>query len=219
MPSALVEEHMQALQERIVRCLIGWQELTPTPACVPAQVGDFDLDPRTEQAPRLTPAAVLVPIVVRPTGFTVLLTQRTQHLKDHPGQISFPGGRVEATDENPIATALRETQEEIGLPRHCVDIIGHLDIYETATGFLVTPVVGFVQPIFRLKIDPFEVAEVFEVPLPFLLDTRNHQIGKLMFCGKQRRFWVFQYENRFIWGATAGMLMNLFRRLDHALED
>ena len=218
MPSALVEEQMQALRERIIRCLIGRQEWTPTPACAPTPVGDFDLDPRTEAAPRLTPAAVLVPLVMRPTGFTVLLTQRTQHLRDHPGQISFPGGRVEATDENPIATALRETQEEIGLPRHCVDIIGHLDPYETATGFLVTPVVGFVQPVFRLKTDPFEVAEVFEVPLTFLLDTSNHQIGKRMFCGTQRRFWVFQYEDRFIWGATAGMLMNFFRRLQHTFE-
>jgi 8-oxo-dGTP pyrophosphatase MutT (NUDIX family) len=209
---------MRALRERIMRSVVGVQELTSTNTCTPARVGDFDLDPRTEQAPSLTPAAVLVPLVIRPTGFTVLLTQRTDHLKDHPGQISFPGGRVEEFDENPIATALRETQEEIGLPPHCVDVIGYLDAYETATGFLVTPVVGFVQPVFHLTLDPFEVAEVFEVPLPFLLDAGNHQIGKLTFCGMQRRFWVFQYQDRFIWGATAGMLMNFFRRLSHEFE-
>jgi 8-oxo-dGTP pyrophosphatase MutT (NUDIX family) len=218
MPCILVKEQMEALRERIRRCLMGLQQPTPLPPWASRQVGDFDLNPRTEPAARLTPAAVLVPIVVRPTGFTVLLTQRTQHLKDHPGQISFPGGRVEATDKNPTTTALRETQEEIGLPHHCVDVMGYLDAYETATGFLVTPVVGFVQPVFRLKLDRFEVLEVFEVPLTFLLDPRNHQIGELTFRGTKRRFWVFHYEDHFIWGATAGMIMNLFRRLGQDVE-
>ena len=218
MPSALVAKEMDALRERIIRCLIGQHPPTPMHRRAPGYVGDFDLDPHAKPTSRLMPAAVLVPIVVRPTGFTVLLTQRTHHLRDHPGQISFPGGRAEATDENPIATALRETQEEIGLSRHCVNVMGCLDVYQTATGFLVTPVVGFVQPVFRLKLDPFEVAEVFEVPLTFLLDTSNHQIGERAFRGIQRRFWVFQYEERFIWGATAGMLMNLCRRLQCDFE-
>lgn len=219
MASDAVAEQMGALRERIIRCLVGLEQLMPVQAFPPAPSGDFDLDPRTEPVSGLTPAAVLVPIVAQPTGFTVLLTQRTQHLKDHPGQISFPGGRVEPTDKNPITTALRETQEEIGLPRRCVDVRGYLDAYETATGFLVTPVVGFVPPMLRLRLDPFEVAEVFEVPLSFLLDASNHQIGTLSFGGVQRRFWVFQYQDRFIWGATAGMLMNLFRRLQQDFED
>lgn len=121
-------------------------------------------------------------------------------------------------DDNPISTALREAQEEIGLTPRCVEIMGYLDPYETATGFLVTPVVGLVQPAFRLTLDPFEVAEVFEVPLSFLFDPSNHQIGNLAFGGIERRFWVFQYQDRFIWGATAGMLMSLFRRLSCEFE-
>ncbi len=217
--SSLLAEQLEALRGHIIDRLIGLaQPALRHDDCVPHHVGDFDLDARTEPPSRLTAAAVLVPIVVRPTGFMVLLTQRTQHLKDHPGQISFPGGRAEASDENPIATALRETQEEIGLPPSCVEIGGYLDRYETATGFLVTPVVGFVPPDLRLRLDSFEVAETFEVPLAFLLDPRNHQIGKLTVCGAQRRFWVFQFQDRCIWGATAGMLMNLVRRLRQNIE-
>ena len=121
-----------------------------------------------------TPAAVLFPIVQRPQGHTVLLTQRTDHLRDHAGQVSFPGGRVDAVDVSPQATALRETQEEIGLSPSHIEIFGYLPQYYTGTGFVVTPVVGLLTPPFELQPDPFEVAEIFEVPLSFLLDPANH---------------------------------------------
>ena len=161
----------------------------------------------------LTPAAVLVPLVERREGLTVLLTQRTDHLIHHGGQISFPGGRVEEHDTGPVETALRETEEEIGLERHYVEVIGFLDLYQTVTGFLITPVVSFVAPGFQLKPDPFEVAEVFEVPLSFILDPRNHELRSRVYKGQERRFYVLPYENRYIWGATAAMLVSFARRL------
>lgn len=161
----------------------------------------------------LTPAATLVPLVDRPGGLTVLLTQRTGHLHDHAGQISFPGGRVEPTDESPLATALRETQEEIGLAPEHIDILGYLDRYETGTGFLVTPVVGLVTPGFTLELDTFEVAEAFEVPLAFILDPAHHRRAAREVPSGRREFYVIEYESRYIWGATAGMLVNLYEKL------
>ncbi|HRD64711.1 MAG TPA: CoA pyrophosphatase [Candidatus Competibacter sp.] len=162
----------------------------------------------------LTPAAVLVPLVERPEGYTVLLTQRTAHLEHHAGQISFPGGRAEDEDASPVDTALREAEEEIGLRRrHVVEIAGFLDLYQTVTGFLVTPVVGFVTPPFELALDAFEVAEAFEVPLEFVLDARNHEYRSMFYKGQQRRYYVIPYEDRFIWGATAAMLVSFARRL------
>ena len=161
----------------------------------------------------LTPAAVLVPLVERWEGLTVLLTQRTDHLIHHGGQISFPGGRVEEYDTGPVETALRETEEEIGLERHYVEVIGFLDLYQTVTGFLITPVVSFVAPGFTLRPDPFEVAEVFEVPLSFILDPRNHELRSRVYKGQERRFYVLPYENRYIWGATAAILVSFARRL------
>ena len=162
----------------------------------------------------LTPAAVLVPLVERPEGYTVLLTQRTAHLEHHAGQISFPGGRAEDEDASPVETALREAEEEIGLHRrHVVEIAGFLDLYQTVTGFLVTPVVGFVTPPFELTLDAFEVAEAFEVPLEFVLDSRNHEYRSMFYKGQQRRYYVIPYEDRFIWGATAAMLVSFARRL------
>src|SRR5574343_2042606 len=134
----------------------------------------------------LTPAAVLFPIVLRDDGHTVLLTQRTAHLRDHAGQISFPGGRVEAHDATPMDTALRETEEEIGLSRERVEIVGLLPEYRTGTGFRVTPVVALVTHPFDLQTDPFEVAEIFEVPLAFLLDPANHQRHSLHYRGALR---------------------------------
>lgn len=166
----------------------------------------------------LTPAAVLVPLVERREGLTVLLTQRTDHLVHHGGQISFPGGRVEEQDTGPIETALRETEEEIGLERHYVEVIGFLDLYQTVTGFLITPVVSFVAPGFTLRPDPFEVAEVFEVPLSFILDPRNHELRSRVYKGLERRFYVLPYENRYIWGATAAMLVSFARRLKGCQE-
>jgi len=164
----------------------------------------------------LTPAAVLFPIIEREGGQTVLLTQRTAHLKDHPGQISFPGGRVEAHDASPLETALRETEEEIGLARRHISLLGYLPEYRTGTGFRVTPVVARVEPPFELKPDPFEVAEVFEVPLRFLLDPGNHKRHALHYRGALRNFYAMPYGDYFIWGATAGMIRSLFERLPAA---
>ena len=161
----------------------------------------------------LTPAAVLFPIVLRDNGQTVLLTQRTAHLKDHAGQISFPGGRVEEEDQSPVHTALRETEEEIGLARKHVEVLGFLPEYRTGTGFRVTPVVALVTPPFDLALDPFEVAEAFEVPLAFLLDPANHKRHSLHYRGALRHFFAMPYGDYFIWGATAGMIRSLTERL------
>ena len=161
----------------------------------------------------LTPAAVLFPIVLRDNGQTVLLTQRTAHLKDHAGQISFPGGRVEEEDQSPVHTALRETEEEIDLARKHVEVLGFLPEYRTGTGFRVTPVVALVTPPFELALDPFEVAEAFEVPLAFLLDPANHKRHSLHYRGALRHFFAMPYGDYFIWGATAGMIRSLTERL------
>ncbi|PKO86844.1 MAG: CoA pyrophosphatase [Betaproteobacteria bacterium HGW-Betaproteobacteria-12] len=161
----------------------------------------------------LTPAAVLFPIVLRPERQMVLLTQRTAHLRDHAGQISFPGGRVEAEDLSPVHTALRETEEEIGLAREHIEILGFLPEYRTGTGFRVTPVVALVAPPFDLRPDPFEVAEVFEVPLAFLLDPANHKQHEMHYRGALRRYYAMPYGDYFIWGATAGMIRSLSERL------
>lgn len=158
----------------------------------------------------LTPAAVLVPLVLRPAGTTVLLTQRTDHLYDHAGQISFPGGRLDPGDSTPEAAALREAEEEVGLSPGRVELIGRLDTYVIArTGFEVVPTVGLVHPPIELRPDPFEVAAVFEVPLSFVLDRNNHQRHTRTFDGVERWFHVMQFEERYIWGATAAMLVNL----------
>lgn len=157
----------------------------------------------------LTPAAVLVPIVVHPPGMTAVFTQRTEHLADHPGQISFPGGRVERDDADAVATALREAEEEIGLAHRQVDIIGQLDAFDTSTGFSVTPVVGLVAPPLALTLDSFEVAEAFEVPLGFLLDAANHRRERRMHEGRLREYVALDYDGRIIWGATARMIVSL----------
>jgi 8-oxo-dGTP pyrophosphatase MutT (NUDIX family) len=160
-----------------------------------------------------TVAAVLIPIVSRDDGLTVLFTQRTTHLKSHSGQVSFPGGRAEPGDASAEFTALREAQEEIGLPPERVEILARLPDYHTRTGFRVTPVIGLVQPPLELTPDPREVEEIFEVPLAFLLDERNQQRHTREFQGQTVGFYVFEYHNRTIWGATAGMLVNLYKML------
>ena len=179
--------------------------------------GDHELNPFmrdwVDPEERLKPAAVLVPLVEHNTGLTVLLTKRTDHLHHHAGQISFPGGRVEADDLDVIDTALRETEEEIGLNRGYIEIAGYLDDYETGTGFHITPVVGFVRLGFDLNVDDFEVAEVFEVPLEFLFDPANHQRHSRELDGRERQYYAMPYGEFYIWGATAGMLMNLYRRV------
>jgi 8-oxo-dGTP pyrophosphatase MutT (NUDIX family) len=164
-------------------------------------------------APR--PAAVLMPIVIRADGPTLLFTQRTADLKDHAGQVSFPGGRAELSDVSPIDTALRETEEEIGLARAHVEVIGSLPDYFTGTGYRVTPVAGLIQPPFEVVPDPREVAEIFEVPLAFLMDGMNHQRRSIELPGDlgRRSFYTMPYQRFFIWGATAGMLRNLFHFL------
>ncbi len=160
-----------------------------------------------------TPAAVLVPVVNRPHGLTLLLTQRSADLPDHPGQISFPGGRVEADDASHAHAALREATEEVGLPATRVAVLGELAPYETVTGYRVTPIVGWVEPPFELVPDPVEVADVFEVPLAFLLDPANQQRHFRMLGDLRRDFWAIPYGERYIWGATAAMLMILDRTL------
>ena len=161
----------------------------------------------------LTPAAVLTPLVDRPEGFTVLLTKRTSNLKHHPGQICFPGGQVEDGDETMISTALRETTEEIGLDGKTIQVIGRLDDCTTITGFTITPIVGIVSVPLDLHIDPHEVAFVFEVPLAFVLDPANHRSMMHTHNGAQRISYAFPFGEHTIWGATACMLMNLYRVL------
>lgn len=166
-----------------------------------------------------TPAAVLVPLVLRAEAPAVLLTRRTDHLHHHPGQISFPGGRVEAGDASSVATALRETYEEIGLGADRIELLGALPDYLTGTGFRVTPVVGLVHPPFELALDAFEVAEAFEVPLSHFLDPANHQRHSMQVEGRTRHFHAMPYGDYYIWGATAGMLMSLYRALSDPLVD
>ena len=159
-------------------------------------------------------AAVLVPLVERADGWFVVLTLRSADLADHAGQISLPGGRIEPEDVSPMDAALREAEEEIGLSRDYVELAGRLDTWLTGTGFEVTPIVGLVRPPPPYAPDPVEVAEVFEVPLAFILDKRNHQWRSRELAGKQRFFWAIPYLNRNIWGATAGMLVNLAEALN-----
>ncbi|NQU60797.1 MAG: CoA pyrophosphatase [Rhodospirillales bacterium] len=175
--------------------------------------GDHDLNPGMKTSPDLTEAAVLVALVNRAAGITVLFTQRTDHLLTHAGQISFPGGHMETGDGSPQETALRETEEEVGLHRRHVEIIGRLDEYVTRTGFSITPVVGIVTPPFDISPDAHEVEEVFEVPLAFLLDPANHERHSREFEGRKREFYAMPYMDYYIWGATAGMLINLYEVL------
>ena len=162
-----------------------------------------------------TPASVLVPIVARDEGPVMLLTKRTDHLHDHPGQVSFPGGRQDEGDASAVETALREAEEEVGLHRRHVDVIGRLPEYVTGSGYNITPIVSIVQPPFSLQPEPFEVADVFEVPLLHLMDPANHRILTADFPrGLGRRsFYAIPYDKYLIWGATAGMLRNLFHFL------
>jgi len=161
-------------------------------------------------------AAVLIPLVMHGAGPTVLLTRRTAHLHDHAGQISFPGGGIEHQDDSAVATALREAEEEVGLRAEAVEVLGSLPRYATATGYLVTPVVGLVTPGLALSIDPFEVEEVFEPPLAFLMNPAHHERRLIDFDGQRRTFYAMSFtaERRyFIWGATAAMLRNLYHLL------
>ena len=160
-----------------------------------------------------TPASVLIPLVLRPTGITVLLTQRTAHLNDHAGQVSFPGGRHDKIDSNEVETALREADEEVGLDRTQIEVIGVMPDFWTSSRFRITPVVGLVTPPLNLKLDDFEVADVFEPPLAFLLDQANWRRDSLERDGQRREYWAMPWQGRYIWGVTAGMIVNLQRFL------
>ena len=191
---------------------VAWlrRHFAASPVSVDAVYGDQDERPDPSF---LNAAAVLMPIVVRPEELTVLFTRRTAHLRAHSGQISFPGGRVEGRDASAEATALRETQEEIGLAPTRVELLGRLADYHTRTGFRVTPVVGVVNLPFVLSLDAHEVDEAFEVPLSFLLDPANHQRHSREFQGRQVPYYAIPYRDYYIWGATAGMLVNFYRHL------
>ncbi|HSE02249.1 MAG TPA: CoA pyrophosphatase [Burkholderiales bacterium] len=166
-----------------------------------------------QEGTRVTEAAVLVPLIDRSGRVQVLFTQRTAHLDDHAGQISFPGGRVEASDASREETALRELEEEIGLASASVAVLGRLPEYEIPSGFRITPVVGWIETPFALNLDPFEVAAVFEAPLEHFLDAARYQRRQFRFRGRHRHYLAIPFEGRYIWGATAGMLYNLCRLL------
>jgi 8-oxo-dGTP pyrophosphatase MutT (NUDIX family) len=163
----------------------------------------------------LMPAAVLVAVVDRPLP-TVILTERPKTMRKHPGQISFPGGRIDPGDDGPVAAALREAEEEIALPRDSVQLVGVADVYRTITGFQVTPVVGVVPPGLPLKPQPGEVAAMFEAPLDYLLDPRHQIVRRVEWQGRERCYYEIEWEGRRIWGATAAMIVNLSRRLELA---
>lgn len=179
-----------------------------------AERGDFDLNPenRPEEIRTLTPAAVLAPIVRRPEGWTMLLTQRTETMPTHAGQVAFPGGRI-AQGEGAVAAALREAEEETGVARTLFRPLGGFGSWETGTGYRITPVVAFIEPGFTLAPDPREVAAVFETPLTFLFDPKNHETRQGEWRGQVRTFYAMTHGGRYIWGATAGMIRALYERL------
>ncbi len=196
--------------ERLARARLS---ASPPPLNEPQSPGDDDLNPGTGGfAAGLRHAAVLVPVVAR-NPLTVLLTARTEHLPSHAGQIAFPGGKVETYDSGPLAAALREAREEIALDDTFVEPVGYLSPYRTGTGFIITPSVALVRPGFTLTANPEEVADVFEVPFAFLMDEANHQIHSRAWRGAERRFYAMPYGERYIWGATAGIIRTLYRRL------
>jgi len=177
--------------------------------------GDYALNgpsPEAAIVARARPAAVLAPIVARPEGLVMLLTLRSATLRAHSGQVAFPGGKIEE-GESPEETALREAHEEIGLDARFVEPLGWLDPYLTGTGFRVAPLVALVDPAFTLTLNPHEVEEAFETPLAFLMDAANHRLEERVWRGAARKFYAMPYEGRYIWGATAGILRNLYERL------
>ncbi|WP_395645181.1 NUDIX hydrolase [Terricaulis sp.] len=174
---------------------------------------DNDLNPGWDNHPDTRPAAVLAPIIKRASGWTMLFTERAKETPAHPGQISFPGGRVQASDADAVDTALRETWEEVGLERRFIEPVGAWDRYDTITGFRVTPIVGLVAPGFELTLDPREVASVFEAPLDFLMNPANHEKREAQFQGRTRYYYVMPWDGHNIWGATAGMVRALWERL------
>lgn len=183
---------------------------------------DFDLNDEADAAhvavEVVREAAVLVPLIRHARQTTILLTKRTEHLNKHAGQVSFPGGALDETDEDAVAAALRETQEEIGLTTDYIDVMGFLDTYRTGTGFQITPVVATVQPGFELILSPDEVADAFEVPLDFIMDRSNHERHSAVWRGRRRHYYAMPYDGHYIWGATAAMLINLVDVLEAVRE-
>jgi 8-oxo-dGTP pyrophosphatase MutT (NUDIX family) len=188
----------------------GLNDASVTPAR-----GDHDADPvmrKIAEVRPIRPAAVMVPIIDHPEP-TVLLTQRAQHLPDHPGQVSFPGGKMDKGDADPRASALRETEEEIGLDRAHVEPLGYLDLYMTTLGYRIVPVIARVKPGFALKLNTSEVDETFEVPLAFVMDQANVQRHSRDWQGMTRHYYAITFGQRYIWGVTAGILRNLYDRI------
>ena len=193
------------------------------PVSKPPLGSDFSLNGVVPAPTSFRPAAVLVPLVRREPGITVLLTQRTEDMPSHAGQIAFPGGRRRPRTPTPSPPRCARPRRKSGLPRTFVDVIGAVDLYRTGTGYEITPVVGIVTPGFTTRADPREVADVFEVPLAHFLDEKNHRIDSRVWQGRERRYYAMPYGERYIWGATAGMLKNLHfvltaRRLTRASE-
>jgi 8-oxo-dGTP pyrophosphatase MutT (NUDIX family) len=169
-----------------------------------------------EPPPAPKHAAVLVPVVAHADEPALLLTERATSLRQHSGQIAFPGGRVDEDDETVLAAAVREAEEEIGLDRRFVRPLGYLDAYLSGTGYLIVPVVGLVPPDYRLQLNPDEVADAFEVPLRFLMDPERHELHAREWKGRLRRYYAMPYGERYIWGVTAGIIRNLYERLYQA---
>lgn len=217
-PALGFDSHLPAVEAARLRPEALRERLAAPPLWQPEFKGDggsFDARPPAN-------AAVLIPLVMREQGVQVLLTRRTEHLRSHAGQISFPGGRMEATDASPEAAALRETKEEIGLDAEYLEVIGQLPIYATVTSFQVHPVVALVRPGFELHLDAYEVAEAFEVPLSFLMTPAQHQRHRFVYDGGERHFYSMPWSPAgtqvqpspyFIWGATAAILRNFYRLL------
>ena len=207
----LSADQLRPLARRKLAPRLLAQDLTAARA---PRAGDFALNglaPRAVVA-AARPAAVLAPIVARPQGLTVLLTLRATNLRAHSGQVAFPGGKIDL-DETPEAAALREAREEIGLEERFIEPLGWLDPYLTGTGFRIAPLVALVDPSFTLAINRHEVDEVFEAPFAFLMDPANHRLDQREWRGEMRKFYAMPHEGRYIWGATAGMLRNLYEKL------
>ncbi len=218
-----MNEHGAALQQRTetfferaqARLTLDVPPALTDPSAQGERRGDLDLDPvlwERAGVKATKPAAVLVPVVDRAQP-TVLFTQRTADLASHAGQIAFPGGKLEPNDEGPLAAALREAREEVGLVSNLVKPIGYLDLYLTFSGFRILPMVARVRPEFTITINPSEVTETFEVPLDFLMDPRNHQRKTRDWKGIPRDYYAIPYGDHYIWGITAGILRNLYERI------